>query len=180
MEKIMNRTILVILVSILFLSCAPVLRQDLVTQSIHNFSLADVMDDPGFYKGKTLMFGGVIAKTTLTKEGSLIEALYVPVDSRGYHQGIDNSAGRFMALFPGSKKILDPMVFQKEREVTIAGEYMGMRKGQIDEIVYTYPLFKIIELYLWEEEKDEYYRYPRHRLHMGYPWHYGYGLWWED
>ncbi|MBI4825802.1 MAG: Slp family lipoprotein [Nitrospirae bacterium] len=176
----MRRTAFIIIASMILISCAPVLRQGLVGQSVYNFTLSDVAQNPGFYQGKTLMFGGVIAKTTLTKEGSLIEALYVPVDSRGYHQGIDNSAGRFLALFPGSARILDPMIFQEKREVTIAGEYIGTRKGMIDEIEYTYPLFKIIELYLWEEGKEDYYRYPRHRFEMGYPWHYGYGLWWED
>lgn len=176
----MKRLIYIILVSSLLLSCTPVLRQDLAGLSVYNFTLADVVQNPGSYKGKVLMFGGVIAKTTLTKEGSLIEALYVPVDSRGYHQGIDNSAGRFLALFPGSARILDPMVFSEKREVTIAGEYIGTRKGTIDEFEYTYPIFKIIELYLWEEYKDDYYRYPRHHFEMGYPWHYGYGLWWED
>ncbi len=164
------------------LSCAPVIRQDLAGNSVYNFPLTDVIENPGFYKGKTLMFGGVIAKTTLTKEGSLMEALYVPVDSRGYHKGIsNNSTGRFLALFPGNKKLLDPLIFQEKREVTIAGEYIGLRKGKIDEVEYTYPLFRIIELYLWEEEREDYYyRYPRHRFHMGYPWHYGYGIWWED
>jgi len=176
----MKKVVLMVLTAILVLSCTPVLKQGLVSQSVYNFNLADIMDNPAFYKGKVMMFGGVIAKTTLTKEGSLVEALYVPVDSKGYHRGIDNSAGRFLALFPGSRKILDPMVFRKEREVTIAGEYIGTRKGRIDEIEYTYPLFKIIELYLWEEEREDYYRYPRHRLDIGYPWHYGYGLWWED
>jgi outer membrane lipoprotein len=176
----MKKTVFILLISTVLLSCAPVLRQDLAGRSVYNFPLADVTDNPGLYKGKVLMFGGVIVKTTLTREGSLIEALYVPVDSRGYHRGIDNSAGRFLALFPGSRKILDPVIFSANREVTIAGEYVGTRKGRIDEIEYTYPFFRIIELYLWEENKDGYYRYPRHSLHMGYPWHYGYGLWWED
>ena len=175
----MMRLFIIFMVTAL-LSCASVIRQDLVGNAVYNFPLTDVIENPDFYKGKTLMFGGVIAKTKLTKEGSLIEALYVPVDSNGYHKVISNSAGRFLAFFPGNKKLLDPMIFQEKREVTIAGEYVGTRKGKIDEIEYVYPLFKIIELYLWEEEREDYYRYPRHRLHMGYPWHYGYGLWWGD
>ncbi|MBI4843878.1 MAG: Slp family lipoprotein [Nitrospirae bacterium] len=175
----MKRFLLIILCSLPLLSCAPVLRQELAVNSLYGFRLADLAEHPGAYEGRTLMFGGIIAKTTLTKEGSLIEALYMPVDSRGYH--LDNApAGRVLALFPGNKNILDPMIFREKREVTIAGEYIGMRKGVIDEIEYIYPIFRIVELYLWEEEKD-YYRHPRHHLYMGYPyWSYGYEFWWAD
>ncbi len=176
----MKRLFLIGLTAVLLISCTPVIRKDLSSNAFFNFPLSNVTEDPGFYKGKTLMFGGVIVKTTLTKEGSLVEALYVPVDSNGYHKGLNDSAGRFLALFPGSKKILDPMIFKNEREITIAGEFVGTRKGIIDEVEYTYPFFKIIELYLWEERRDDYDRYPRHHFRFGYPWHYGYGLWWED
>jgi outer membrane lipoprotein len=98
-------------------------------------------------------------ETRLVEKGSQIEALSVPVDSLGYLQEAGHTQGRFLALYPRSKGLLDPMVYRKWREVTLAGEFVEMRRGKIDEMDYVYPEFEIRDIYLWEERKD-YYNYP--------------------
>ena len=54
------------------------------------------------------------------------------------------------------------MVYKKGREVTLAGEFLELRKGRIDEMEYVYPVFEIKEIYLWEERQEYYipYYYP--------------------
>ena len=108
--------ILFVLVSLYLLSCAPVIRKDLMDIAIRDVSLSDIKRSPELYKGKLFVLGGIIVNTKATSEGSLIEALYVPVDSRGYLKGAGLSHSRFLALFPKESGFLDPMIFRRERD----------------------------------------------------------------
>lgn len=145
--------------------------------------LSGIKENPVSNKGRLFILGGIIVRTTVTKDGSLIEALFVPVTGRGYLKSYRTENGRFLALFKG-REILDPLIFQEKREITLAGEFIGMRKGTIDEMEYSYPFFEIKEVYLWPERVErmdyyywnphlyppDYYRY-RH-YDPWYPWHY--------
>ncbi len=168
-----------IVITLFLLCCAPVLRKELMDLSIRDVLLAEIKKNPDLYKGKLFAFGGIIVNTKVTAEGSLIEALYVSVNSRGYFKGISSSNGRFLALFPKESGFLDPMIFRSKREITLAGEFMGIRVGTIDETEYLYPFFRIVELYLWEERSNYYYVMPPY--YAPYPyywWGYPYG-WWD-
>lgn len=163
---------------LILFSCVPVLRKDLMDKGTYNISPSEIQENPIQYKGNLFIFGGIIVKTTVTKEGSLIEAIYVPVNSRGYLISLDAGNGRLLAIYRG-KEILDPLIFKEKREITVAGEFIEMRKGLIDEAEYNYPLFEIKEIYLWPERKeyDYYYQPP-------YPsWYFWYGPyydpWWD-
>jgi outer membrane lipoprotein len=155
-------------------SCAPVLRKDIMDAAIRNISPGDLQKNPEIYRGKLLVLGGIVINTKLTAEGSLIEALYVPVDSRGYLEEIGTSPGRIYALFPQESGILDPVIFRSDREITFAGEFAGLRQGKIDEMDYSFPLFIIRALYLWEERKFYYMPYYDYD-----PFFWGYPYWWR-
>ncbi|MBE0426124.1 MAG: Slp family lipoprotein [Nitrospirae bacterium] len=155
------------------LSCAPVLRKEVMDVAIRDVSFSDIKQNPAFYRGKIFVLGGIIVNTRATPEDSLIEALYVPVDSRGYLKGVGTLHNRFLAIFPMESGLLDPMVFRPQREITLAGEFIGTREGKIDEMDYVYPLFRIKELYLWEEKK-EYYIVPYYYEPYPYWWDYPY------
>ncbi len=148
-----------------------------------DIQLSELRQNPEIYKGRLFVLGGIIVKTTLTAEGSLIEALYVPVDSMGYLKGLDTSQGRFLAIYRG-KDILDPVIFREKREITLAGSFIGTRTGRIDELDFTYPFFEIEELYLWEEAREEYLAPPYPSWY--YPWYYPpyypryHPYWWYD
>lgn len=165
----------------ILISCAPVLRQDLMNQGIFNMQLSEIKRNPVRYKGRLFIFGGIIVETTVKENGSLIEAIYVPVTSRGYLKSLKTSDGRFLALYQG-KNILDPLIFREKREITLAAEFVGLRKGKIGELEYTYPFFDIKQIYLWEEIEQEDYRY-RYRYPPYYPpWYYRRGYpdpWWR-
>jgi outer membrane lipoprotein len=155
----MKRLLPAIIIPILLASCAPVLSPEVMDRGRYDPDFDELVSNPDAYRGTFYILGGIIAKTRATAGGSIIEALYVPVNNWGYLKGYRLAGGRFLALYRGSK-ILDPMIFRKNREITIAGEFIGTRTGKIDDADYTYPLFEIREFYLWEEpEKREYY-YP--------------------
>ncbi|MBI4849081.1 MAG: Slp family lipoprotein [Nitrospirae bacterium] len=162
-----TKLLIIILANLIVISCVPVLREDLMRSGIVNFQLTDIKENPVYNEGKLFILGGIIVKTTMSKEGSLLESIYVPVDTRGYFRTLGTKDGRFLALYRG-KELLDPVIYKEKREVTIAGEFIGLRNGMIGEMEYTYPLFEIKEIYLWSEYKDTgYYRYPYY-----YPYYY--------
>lgn len=176
----MKRYLLTIFVlcTLFIISCAPVLRKEIMDVAIRDVPFQDIKKNPELYRGKLFVLGGIIVNTKLTPEGSLIEALYAPVDSRGYLKGIGASQNRFLALFPQESGILDPVIFRSEREITLAGEFTGIREGKIDDMDYRYPFFRIREIYLWEEKK-EYYLTPYYKPYP-YWWDYPYPYWrWE-
>lgn len=178
LKKNMKKFFLIILVVFTVFSCAPVLKQEIMETGIRDFSLPDMRNNPDLYKGRLFILGGSIANTKITEKGSQIEALYIPVDSRGYLQDVEPSNGRFLAIFPKEGGTLDPLIYRKGREITLAGEFIETRSGKIDEMEYTYPVFTIIQIYLWKERRDYhpgyYYPYP-----YPYPYPYWYDPWWR-
>jgi outer membrane lipoprotein len=178
----MKKARLIILACMLIISCVPVLRQELLKTGTFDVRLSELKQDPDADKGRLFILGGIIVKTTVIADGSLIEAIYVHADSRGYLRRIEPSNGRFLAIFKG-RDLLDPVIFHEKREITLAGEFIGTQKGMIGEMEYVYPLFEIREIYLWEEvkERDYYYLYApyyyppwhfRYRYYDPWGWHY--------
>jgi len=136
--------------------CAPVLDRDTMKEGIRTVSFAQLRQTPDAYKGKLFILGGLIVDTKFMEKGSQIEALYIPVNSYGYLIDEEHRGGRFLAVYPRSKGLLDPLIYKKGREITLSGEFLETRKGKIDEMEYEYPVFEIKEIYLWEEQKDYY------------------------
>ncbi len=160
--------------TLLLVSCAPVLRQELMEEASLDVPFAELTRNPDLYRGRLFVLGGIIVGTKLTDRGSLIEAVYVPVNSLGYLRGVELSGGRFLALYPKEYGLLDPVIYRRGREITVAGVLIGTEEGRIDEMQYSYPLFEIKELYLWEEREPYYIPPP-------YPyWYYPYPPYWWD
>lgn len=165
----MKRTVLVIVGLLMLSACSPVLNRELMKEGARDFSFAYLRETPEVFKGKLFILGGLISETKLTEKGAQIEALYVPVTSYGYLRSGARQEGRFQALYPKSRGILDPLVYKKGREVTLAGEFIEARKGKIDEMEYLFPVFEIREIYLWEERKDYY--WPAYYPYYYYPYY---------
>ncbi len=150
--------------------CAPVISQHLRDQVTPDLTFRDVAKDPDFYKGKMVIWSGAIIKSENLKEGTLIEVLEKPADSRGRPLIIDKSGGRFLALYPG---YLDTAIYSQNRLVAVAGRVKEKRVLPLGEIEYSYPLISVEEIYLWKLERD--YR-DEHPFWWYYPhwWRYPY------
>ncbi len=151
-----------------FTGCAPVISKQLREQAAPELSLGVVAEAPDLYKGKTVLWSGVIISSINVKEGTMIEVLQKPADTRGKPKDVDESEGRFLALYPG---YLDVAIYNGGRKVTVAGEVQGKKIQRLGEIEYTYPLVSAREIHLWPVEKGDgvYYPYP----YWHYPWWYG-------
>jgi outer membrane lipoprotein len=176
----MRRFILLIIIFII-VSCAPVFNKEITENALINVPISTLKQQPMAYRDRIFILGGLIVSTKIIERGSIIEAVNIPVDSFGYLKDTRYANGRFLALLPHEKGILDPLIYKQGRYVTIAGRFIELQKGKIDELPYEYPLFEIIDIYLWEEKKEyiivpQYYPYP-----LWYdPWwrYYPYTPWW--
>ena len=152
--------------------CAPVISKQLREQVAKELTLSVVFKDPEAYNGKTVLWSGVIIRSVNLKEGTIIEVLQKPADAQGKPKDVDESEGRFLALYPG---YLDVAIYNGGRKVTVAGEVKGKKIQRLGEMDYTYPLISAKEIHLWPVEKKDrvYYPYP----YWHYPWWYG-PYWW--
>jgi outer membrane lipoprotein len=156
--------------SVLFLllssACAPVFREEIMKSSTLNPELTELTASPSGFEGKMFILGGRIINTQVTEEGVTIEAVCLPVDSRGYIDISDRYRGRFLALMPKNKGLLDPLIFRPGKDVTVAGIYRGVRTSLLDDVEFSYSYFEIVSIRLWQPAYYYYYGYP-------YPYYYG-------
>jgi outer membrane lipoprotein len=178
------RRLCVVIAFLLLASCATVISKDLMRQAARNPDLGTLLRDPELFRGKLFVLGGIIARTTLTPSGSEIEALYVPVDSLGYTRRASASAMRYLALYPREKGTIDPLVYKRDRRITIAGVFTGIEKGMVDRMEYTFPVFRIEEVHIAEEMRyaPAYPAYPYWDPYWGPywgpAWRFGWGFGW--
>jgi outer membrane lipoprotein len=166
-----KRISFLLLVSLLLASCAtPVFQRNIMEQGIRNPNLADLGRDPDRFRGQLFIFGGIVASTVFTQQGSLVEAVYAPVDESGYLLGTPLISHRLLALYPRSDGLLDPLIYHSGRQITIAGVFRENRKGKLGEMEYTYPLFEIRGIYLWPVVHRVYYYVPPPYYYPWYPW----------
>jgi outer membrane lipoprotein len=150
---------------ILFLlsGCAYVISKEVRREVTRDLSLREVIKNPTFYKGKVVLWGGVIIESKNLTEGTRVTVLQKNLNRWGRPKESDESQGRFIVLYPG---YLDTAIYRKDREITVAGEIIGQKVLPIDQIEYTYPLLSSREIHLWREVMEAEYPYGP------YPW------WW--
>ena len=152
------------------LGCAPLIFRELRREVSKDITFKEVIKDPDSYKGKILLLSGVILGSKNKKEGTLVEVLQKPADMHGRPKDVDDSAGRFLALYDG---YLDAEIYSRGREVAVAGEIKGKRVLPLGETDYTYPLISIREIHLFKARaKPTFYRCP-YPYWWYFPWWYG-------
>lgn len=105
--------------------------------------------DPDSFKGKTIIFGGTIAKTSDVNQGTLIEVTQKPLDYWGKPERTTRTGGRFLVFHPGR---LNMLAYAPGVDITIAGEVLGTSSPMIGGKQYDYPIVLAKELKLWERE----------------------------
>lgn len=160
MKKITLLGILSLFAILLLLSSCttPVLRKNILESGITNPLLSDLLQSPDTWRNQLFILGGTIISTRYTEEGSLIEAIYVSVNSLGYLQTPSLLAKRFLVIYPMEKGVLNPVVYHKDKGITVAGIFLENRIGFIDGASYTYPTFMVEDMHLWDQRN--YYSYP--------------------
>lgn len=143
----MRRIALIAVVMVLFLAgCAHVVSEK-ARATARDLPPAALFANPDAYRGDLVILGGVIVGSANTKEGTYLEVVQKPLDSRGRPEERDVSAGRFLVLYDG---YLDTAIYARGRSVTVAGEVVGTQRRRLDDIEYPYLLLRGREIHLVE------------------------------
>lgn len=145
-------------------SCAHVISKETRAKAA-SATFGSITADIEKHKGSLYIFGGTIASVTRVSNGTMLELVQKPIDKFGEIYDEDASEGRFLAFY---KNHLDPMIYRKHRNVTIAGVLTGTEERKLGEATLNYPAFDVKEIYLWREEY--YFTAPGNYQHFS-PWY---------
>jgi outer membrane lipoprotein len=125
------------------------------------------------YKNAPVRWGGVIAEVENEQNESFLQVLLYPLNSYGRPLLDEQPQGRFVIK---NNKFLDPLVYAKNSEITVAGTLNGTVNRTIDKKTVTLPLVTSTTLYLWPTYDPNYYGYYGGYSGYGYgSFGYGYG-----
>lgn len=134
------------LLCLAFSACAPAISKQVRQQADQSLSFPVLSADPEAYKGKIVILGGVIAQITTKPEQTELEIVQKNLDASGEPETTDTSYGRFLVI---ADRFLDPLIYKKDRKITVAGEVTGSEVRKLDTLEYRYPVIKSLELKLW-------------------------------
>jgi outer membrane lipoprotein len=124
-----------------------------------------VIQAPDRYKNMPVRWGGVIAEVENEQNASLVQILLYPLNHYGRPLLDEKPQGRFVVK---STQFLDPLVYAKNDEITIAGSLSGTIERVIGKKTMTLPLVYATTLYLWPA-------YNYNNYYYGYGGYGGYG-----
>lgn len=122
------------------------------------------------YKDAPVRWGGVIIDVENEAHSSLIQVLSYPLDYSGRPQLHKPGEGRFVIKSP---EFLDPAVYAKDKEITVAGVIEGDIERTVGKRMIRVPLLSATAIYLWPVYHDHYdYRSYGPYPYFGYPGYY--------
>lgn len=160
----MKHTLFAALTLLLLGGCAHVLSKEALLSVDPGADFAQVKVNPDAYKGKTLLLGGLIIDSRLSREGTTLEVLRYSLDRWGEPQAADEAGGRFLAR---TGRFLDPELYRPGLFVTLTGTVEGVESRPLHDYDYLYPVFRIKEAYLWNRRLPA---YPYGYYDPFYPW----------
>lgn len=156
-EITMKSDRIILLAIIVSLSCSPI-SQEIITQVDQTLTLTEILKSVDHYKGKMVLWGGVIVETIHRPEETLIIVTQTALDYEKRPKNPDQSEGRFIVIKRG---FLDPAIYATGRTITVAGEVSGKEELPLGEILYVYPVVTATQLILWQKlEYPPYYYDP--------------------
>jgi outer membrane lipoprotein len=173
MKVSITRCVLVLLASVVLLSCSP-LSRSVRQEAETGIAFEAVRHDPETYVGKKLVLGGYILQVVNMPKVTKITVLQTPLGAQDRPQSREQSQGRFVAVYDG---FLDPAVYEEGRMLTVAGAVLGKEVIQIDGHSYPSVAIKPIETHLWKKEEIRPYPFydPYYYPYFYDPWYPRYG-----
>ena len=132
---------------------------------VAKITYSEVSQNPNSYKDTSVRWGGVIIDVENEENFTLVQVLSYPLNFSGRPQLTKPSEGRFVIK---SSAFLDPAVYAKDKEITVAGKLEGDIERMIGKKTVRLPLLSSKAIYLWPVYRNDPYGY-------GYSPYYGYG-----
>lgn len=143
----------------LFLSACSGLPSAVKNVPVKNVSYHEASQNPEAYKGTSVRWGGVIIDVDNEQNYTLVQVLAHPLIFSGRPDVAKPSGGRFVIK---SSEFLDPAVYEKDREITVAGVLEGDIERTVGKKKVLVPLVSSTAHYLWP-------------VYQNAPYGYGYG-----
>ncbi len=135
-----------------------------------DLQLGEARDNIDAHKDRLVRWGGSIVSVENKDNETWIEVLELKLSRSGEPKRYSPSAGRFLIRV---SRFLDPAIYAKGRQITVAGVLEGDVERSIGKQPYSFPVVKAEEHYLWAPYR-RYGDYPRY--HYGYGYGHGYYL----
>ena len=140
---------------------------------VTDITYSEVSQNPNNYKDTSVRWGGVIIDVENEENFTLVQVLSYPLNFTGRPQLTKPSEGRFIIK---SSNFLDPAVYAKDKEITVAGKLEGDIQRMIGKKTVRLPLLSSKAIYLWPVYQNDPYGYG-YRGFGGYGFspYFGYG-----
>ncbi len=130
-------------------------------------SYQQVSSDIASYRESPVRWGGVIIDVDNEDQVSLMQVVYYPLDYSGRPQLHKPGEGRFVIK---SAEFLDPAIYTKDKEITVAGVIIGNIERTVGKRVIQVPLLSATAIHLWPVYPNQYdYRGYGPYPYFGYP-----------
>ncbi|MEA3412065.1 MAG: Slp family lipoprotein [Pseudomonadota bacterium] len=106
--------------------------------------------EPDIARDRTVLWGGVILNIANLEDGTRLEVLSYPLDSKQRPRRDEDPMGRFFVV---NTDYLEPTEYAEGRLLTVIGTFGKTVEGKIGETDYTYPVLNSDGLYLWSRER---------------------------
>ena len=146
---------------------------------LYDLSYSQAIRNITQYKDAPVRWGGVVIDVENEQNFSLVQVLYYPLNSYGRPRLDKPNEGRFLIKSP---QFLDPAVYTKDSEITVAGILKGDVERKVGNKTLRLPLISSTVIYLWPDYlPGNYYGYGGYGgFGFGYPYYgyYGYPYYW--
>jgi outer membrane lipoprotein len=144
---------------------------------LYDISYGEATRNIAHFKDAPVRWGGAVIDVENEQNFSLVQVLYYPLNSYGRPQLDKPNEGRFLIKSPD---FLDPAVYTKNSEITVAGALKGDIERSVGKKSLRLPIISAKVIHLWPASiPGNYYGYGGYGYGYGgygygYPY-YGYG-----
>ncbi len=167
-----------LLVICLLLNACSNLPPAITNPPLFDISYTQAIQGIAHYKDAPVRWGGIIIDVENEQNFSLVQVLYYPLNGDGRPQTDQLNEGRFLIKSP---EFLDPAVYTKNTEITVAGTLTGDLERTIGKKTMRLPLITATTIHLWPVYVyDNYYQgfgYGYNPYYGGYPYYWGNYYW---
>jgi outer membrane lipoprotein len=140
------KTLALLACALLLSACGSVISRELALEADRGATIASVQAAPDAYRGRTVVWGGIIVSSENLEATTEIEVLETELTADDRPRDYA-SRGRFLVEATG---FLDSAVFRPGKRMTVAGEVKGITVRKIGRMDYPYPVITPIEIKLFE------------------------------
>ncbi|WP_068547130.1 Slp family lipoprotein [Thalassotalea crassostreae] len=143
----MKQVILFVVVGLMLGGCNTIPEPLRVSENTPLVDFSDVRAMPNNHNGMDVRWGGVIAEVKTLHNKTMLEVVRMDLASSTRPKVEDKTEGRFRIYADG---LLDPIIFEKGRQVTVLGKVAPSETGKIGELEYQYPVVTSNHVHLWK------------------------------